>query len=46
MKWWKRLVERWRRFIAETAEANTEMWKGGTPSCCTKDKNKELPKDK
>lgn len=46
MNWWERLVEKWKRFIEETAKENEKMWKGENPSCCNRDKNKELPKDK
>ena len=46
MKWVKRILEKWKRFIEETAKENEKMWKGESPSCCNRDKNKELPKDK
>lgn len=39
MNWWKRLVEKWRKFIEDTGRANDQMWKGQEPSCCDKDKN-------
>lgn len=38
MKWWKRLREKWKKFIEDTAKENEKMWKGQTPSCCAKDK--------
>ncbi len=39
MKWWKRFVEKYKKFIEDTGKANQEMWKGRKPSCCSKDKN-------
>lgn len=36
MKWWKGLVDKWKGFIEDTAEANEKMWKGRKPSCCGK----------
>lgn len=39
MRWWKRLVEKWKRFIEEAAKDNEKMWKGKRPSCCAKDKD-------
>jgi hypothetical protein len=41
MNWWRRLVEKWRKFIEDTSKANEEMWKGQKPSCCAKETNKE-----
>jgi len=46
MRWWKRLVEKWKKFIEDTAKDNGRMWKGKAPSCCVKDKNKELPEER
>ena len=37
MNWWKRLVEKWEKFIEDTAKANDQMWKGQKPSCCSKE---------
>lgn len=33
MNWWKRLVEKWRKFIEDAAKDNDQMWKGQGPSC-------------
>ena len=41
MRWWKRLVEKWKKFSEETAKANDQMWKGQKPSCCAKETKKE-----
>ncbi len=41
MRWLKRLMERWKRFIEEAAKANERMWKGQRPSCCAKETKKE-----
>jgi len=41
MKWWKRLVEKWKKFIEETAKSNEEMWEGQKPSCCAKKKEEQ-----
>jgi len=46
MNWWKRLAEKWKRFIEDTAQANDQMWKDQKPSCCVKDKNEELPEER
>ena len=46
MSWWKRLIEKWKEFIEDTAKGNDLRWKGETPSCCAKDKNKELPEER
>jgi hypothetical protein len=41
INWWKRLIEKWRKFLEEGAKANEQMWKGQKPSCCTKEKKKD-----
>ncbi len=38
MKWWKKVADKWKKFIEETAKANDQMWKGQAPSCCKKEK--------
>ena len=42
MSWWKRLAERWNKFMEETAKSNDQMWKGRKPSCCDKDKEDQV----
>ena len=32
--------------VKNTAQANDQMWKDQKPSCCVKDKNKELPEER
>jgi hypothetical protein len=39
MKWWKKLVEKWKKFIEETGKENDQMWEGKRPTCCVKDKD-------
>ena len=39
MKRWKKLVEKWEKFIEEAAKDNEKIWKGRKPSCCNKDKS-------
>lgn len=41
MNWWKRLAEKWKKFIEDTAQANEQAWKGQKPSCCTKKEQQE-----
>lgn len=30
------MAEKWRKLLEEGAKANEQMWKGQTPSCCSK----------
>lgn len=46
MKWFRKIIEKCKNFIEEIAKENEKMWKGESPSCCKRDKNIELPKDK
>lgn len=34
MKLWKNFINKWRKFLAETARANEKMWQNKPPSCC------------
>jgi hypothetical protein len=41
MSWWRKLIEKWQKFIEDTGKANEEMWKSQQPSCCIKDRKEE-----